>query len=246
MAVFSIRLAGLTVEMHSKYPETEEFCRDYLCESSTPDIVAVTDDEEIAHQRALCAEPVSEQHAEAVCLYRSIAEQLPRFDGFVFHGAAIRYGENGYLFTAPSGTGKTTHIVLWRALLGERVDIINGDKPIIRFLNGKPFLFSSPWAGKEGWQKNTSAPLGGICLLNQAPRSTISALDPFQHLPRLFCQIYVAKDPDAAEKTIHLVERLCKDLRLFSLDCNISKQAVRLSFEALTGKPFLQEENHDC
>ena len=65
------------------------------------------------------------------------------------HGVALCYQQNGYLFLAPSGVGKTTHTNLWKEHLKDKVDIINGDKPILEFTQDKIILHASPWCGKE-------------------------------------------------------------------------------------------------
>lgn len=80
---------------------------------------------------------------------------------FIHTWAAITYKNYAYIFCAPSGTGKTTHISLWKKFLGKDVGIINGDKPFLSFENengqNRITVCGSPWAGKKLWQKNRSA-----------------------------------------------------------------------------------------
>ena len=98
------------------------------------------------------------------------------------HGAAIAFDGAAYLFTAPSGTGKTTHVRLWRQYLGSRVTVVNGDKPFLSLEpDGTVRVWGSPWAGKERWQSPISVPLCGVCLLERGT-DRICRLPPEQAL----------------------------------------------------------------
>ncbi|MBQ0110583.1 MAG: hypothetical protein KBS41_01470 [Oscillospiraceae bacterium] len=185
---FNISLAGLTVQMNAKYSYSKDFCKDYITNSDSIDIIATATDQEIAAN--MSEVDVSEGYAESLGLYRSIAEQLPDFSRFVMHGASITYNGNGIIFIAPSGTGKSTHIKLWRKAFGRSVDIVNGDKPVVDLSGDTPLIWGTPFAGKENWQKNTSAPLNAIVLLRRGAVDKIVKAQPSQYLSEIMTQIY--------------------------------------------------------
>ena len=134
---FYLKIAELVAEIDSNYSSAKRRCVDYIVDApERVDIVAKTSPNEIAVEKSKSAQDFSDEYCEFVCLYRSIAEKLPFFDGFVFHGAAVEVNGKAYVFTAPSGTGKSTHIKLWMDALGEKVRVINGDKPILRKKDG--------------------------------------------------------------------------------------------------------------
>lgn len=242
---FYIGIAGLTVEMNARHELARDFCRDYIIETpQNIDIIAETDEESVKKETELAEENVSEAYAEVLCLYRSIAAQLPKFGCFVFHGAAISYKGNGYLFTAPSGTGKSTHIRLWRECIGKDVDIINGDKPILKKNGNEILVCSTPWAGKENWQKNRILPLGAICLLNRGEANTISHENPSGYVTYLMNQIYIPRTSDALMRTMEFMDKMLSIVPFYSLRCNISADAVKTSFEAMTGDKFPKQ--HSC
>ncbi len=238
MNSFVIRLAELNVLIESNYPYLPELCKDYVVESSDIDITAVATDEKIHCERTRSDEEVSPPIAESLCVYRDIAEQLPKYDRVLFHGAAISYDGKAYLFTAPSGTGKTTHINLWRKYIGGDVGIINGDKPILSIYDSQTIVFGTPWAGKEGWQTNTSAELGGICFVTRGTDNTCVPISSSDCLIDLFNQIYMPVDSESASKTYELIDRLVRKVPLYILSCDISEDAVRASFEALTSQKY--------
>lgn len=240
MNSFVIRLAELNILIESKYPYLPDLCKNYIVESNDVDISAVAIDEKIQNERTRSDEEVSPSIAESLCVYRDIAEQLPKYDRVLFHGAAISYNGKAYLFTAPSGTGKTTHVNLWRKFIGDDVGIINGDKPILLIDKTKTIVFGTPWAGKEGWQTNTSAELCGICFVTRGTDNTCVSISSSHCLIDLFNQIYMPADSESASKTYELIDRLVSNVPLYRLSCDISEDAVKASFEALTSEEYLK------
>lgn len=230
---FTVRLAGLDVGVESRYEFMRGFCRDYMVDAA-PVFTVQADSAAVSRQMATAEEPVTPEYAEALQLYREMAEKLPLYDRAVFHGAAIEYGGKAYLFTGPSGIGKTTHISLWRQYFGERVRIINGDKPILRMKDGKIVVYGTPYAGKEGWQCNASAPLGGVCFLSRGRENAMSALAPERAFTQFYQQTYKPYGAAAMMKTVEIL-RILSTVPCFSLACDISEEAAKASFAALTG-----------
>ena len=124
---FSMRLAGKVIEVRALFPETKAFCREYLCNDDAYFSVDITQDdivrerEKAAHQNMKefgKALQHSDPYLETLALYRKIAGRLAEHQTLLVHGSAIAVDGQGYLFTAKSGTGKSTHARLWRKLLG--------------------------------------------------------------------------------------------------------------------------------
>lgn len=238
MARFYMGIAGLSVEMNGTSPSLIPFCEPYAIPTPpSADIVATCTAAQIAAEQKAGGD-VTAENAESLCLYRSIAEQLPRFDACVFHGAAISYGEKAYLFTAPSGTGKSTHIKLWRKHLGSAVDIVNGDKPVLRLTENEVNVCSTPWAGKERWHKNRIVPLGGLCVIKRGTADRIRRATPAELVETLLSQVYLPHDPTALQRTLDLVDAISRRVPLFVLECTVSEDAVRAAFPAMTGLPY--------
>lgn len=181
-----------------------------------------------------------------------VAEQLPRFNRILFHGAAITYGGKAYLFGAPSGTGKSTHIALWKRCLGQRVDIVCGDKPILYIGDscgaerGSVTVFGTPWGGKEGWQKNTSAPLGALCFIERGAQNEVSRLDQSEALDRTLRQVYIPQDSVVVGRTLELVNLLMLSVPIYKLKCDVSREAVECCFNAVTGDDFIAQVPNGC
>lgn len=241
---FTVKLADMYIQIESKYPDLKTFCKDYIVEGVTPDFsVSWNEDEIWAEKEHETTTNFSPTYLETLTALRKISEILPTYKRLLIHGAAITLDDKAYLFTAPSGTGKSTHIRLWKKYLGPRADIVNGDKPFISLdcnESGQmePYIYGTPWAGKERWQKNRRAPLGGICFLRRGKENKIRRLEPAECLGMLFNQVYLPKDALASQLTLELVDIMLQNVPLYLLECDISEDAVKCSFEGMTGLKY--------
>ena len=236
------RMADLNIRIDSLYAFVQDQCAEYGQEG-LPDLTVQTSERDIQDERdkaaredARMGRPVydhADAYLESLAAYRKIAEKLPAYDGFVFHGSCVAVDGRGYVFTAKSGTGKSTHTRLWRELLGNRAVMVNDDKPVIRFVDGVPFIYGTPWDGKERLSKNTSVPLQAICLLDRAAENHIRTIDAHEALPLLIQQTYRPASPAALEKTMALLERLTEQAKLYRLGCNMALSAAELSYHAM-------------
>ena len=235
---FIVGLADRYIEINSVYDELKNFFKDYLVTDVIPDFsVSLCKEDILAEQEATSENQFSPTYLETLALLRKLAEILPSHNRILMHGASISYNQNAYLFTAPSGTGKSTHIRLWKKYLGDDVKIVNGDKPFIS-LENEPMIYGSPWAGKENWHRNCKMPLKGICFVQRGTTNSIRRIEASECLSLLFKQVYLPADTLAAGLTLELVDTLIKKVPLYVLTCDMSEEAVKCSFEALTGLSY--------
>ena len=170
----------------------------------------------------------SPEELESTAIHRKIAGKMPDYDALVFHGSAVAVGEKAYLFTARSGTGKTTHTNLWlKNILGSYV--VNGDKPILRIMDGKVFVCGTPWMGKEAMGCSNNVPLEGLCILHRGAENRIIPVDFPKVMPILYGQTYRPPDRIALVKTMKLIERLAEKVSLYELSCNMEDEAAIVS-----------------
>ena len=237
--ILTVKIADKVIQLNVIHPELKDFFKDYLVCDQEPDFMLSWSREDIlSEQDTLSEETFPEEYLETLTILRKIAEVFPAHNRFLIHGASISYKNKAYLFCAPSGTGKSTHIRLWREYLGADVGIVNGDKPFISLENDMPRIYGTPWAGKENWQKNCDFVLDGICFIQRGTQNRIRKLKPSEIIPLLFKQVYLPKDPLSAGQTLELADILTKKVPLYILECDISEDAVRCSFEAMTNLPY--------
>ncbi len=238
-------IAGLRVKIENRYDFTTKFCAEYLSEDQTSpvDVVASITQAEFDAERAISTE-FSDGYIENICLYRSLCLQIPVRNRMLLHCAVLEFSGKGYAFLGKSGTGKSTHTRLWKQYLGSP-KMINGDKPILQFTNDGFIAHGTPWKGKEAWGTRSSAPLCGLCFLEQAKVNAIRKLTPAEAAARLFTQILLPEDEECVVSTLDMADKLVTMTPCYVLQCDISKEAVATSFEALTGLSFAQYEKKD-
>ena len=239
--MFYIKLAEMNIGITTRLPLTGVIFRNYLTECKAPDFAVEVSAEDITAEREkvkqkdnISPSNLTDLYVERQVLLRKISEQAPLYGCMQFHGSAVAVDGKAYLFTAPSGTGKSTHSRLWRQMLGNRVSMINDDKPFLRLQKGELWVYGSPWQGKHNLGQNTCAPLGGICLLSQAYENAIERLSAERALHPILQQCYQPKSVDAVVKSLDMVERLLTQIPIYHLSCNMDVSAAVLSYETLT------------
>jgi len=233
-------IAGLRVECRTRYPE-------YLQTAAAGYVGAAS--ESVCDTVAIDSEPwidtitnETEQGPESVDFFAlsvALGEQLPSHRRLQTHGVAVEYEGKSYIFSAPSGTGKSTRAFLWQKYLGtDKVTVINGDKPILWFRGDDVLACGSPWSGKEGLEKNVCVPLGGICLLRRSSDNTIRKAGAQEYFDLYASQVQLPKDARSMMEALSLIEELYSKVPVYVLENDMSEQGTRVCFETLTGKNF--------
>ncbi len=228
-----IKLADFVIEIKNKYEHIEILCKNYLTDEENVDFSVECTDEEILFEATNVDEQYSKGSLESLAVYRKICTKIVENDAFLMHSAVIEVDGNAYAFLARSGTGKSTHIALWRKTLGEKVQIINGDKPIYRYIGEDLFVYGTPWCGKEGWNRNARAKLKALCFIERSEENSIEKLTPKETVTRVLKQVFIPEPTPMASKTLDLVEKMIKDKQSWLLKCNISAEAATVAYNAL-------------
>ncbi len=237
------KLAGLIISISSLYKEVHIMCAAYradpedgapVFEVSTAKADVEREREKQAREDAFEGLPVqeySDEYLETLAVYRKIAEKLPFFNCFLFHGSVVAVNGKGYLFTAKSGTGKSTHTRLWRELLGEAAFMINDDKPFLCVKEGETLVYGTPWDGKHHLSRNASVPLKAVCLLQRSEENWIREITKTEALPMLLQQAYRPADPMSLSLTLQLIDSLSN--KFYSLGCNTDISAAQLAWQTM-------------
>ncbi len=162
--------------------------------------------------------------ASGTAFYRKAAA----FNALLIHSSSLIYKDKAYIFTADSGTGKSTHTGLWKKVFGREVTILNDDKPIVRKLDGVWTAFGTPWSGKTDLNVNKSAPIGAIIFLKRGETNSIRKLNPPKDdvAPLFIKQISKPTKPENFEKALQSADDILMNLPLYEMFCNISEEAV--------------------
>lgn len=157
--------------------------------------------------------------------------------GTVLHGSAIAYRDQGIVFSAPSGTGKSTHTALWKERYGEDVVHINDDKPAIRFESGAPYLYGTPWSGKTDLNTNCKAPLKAVVFLKRGTQNSIRRLSVADSVYYLTDQTAPPfYDAGLGVRNLDAIEKIVETVPVYLLHCAISHEAVQTVYDEIFGR----------
>ncbi len=146
----------------------------------------------------------------------------------MMHSSAVVKDGFAFIFSAKSGTGKTTHSRLWLKLFPGSF-VINGDKPLFRLIGDTFYVYGAPWSGKEKYNKNTFAPVKALCFLERADKNFIRPLTKKETLKKIFHQVYLTDDKDAGDKILSLLDAFLEKVPAYLMGCTISDEAAILS-----------------
>ncbi len=226
--------ADLKFEINEKYHTLSKEAEDYLGSFDNADFTVSVTLEDLKYEQSISDSDFSEGYLEYIAVLRKIGEILPLFDGFVLHSACFDVDGLGFAFLAPSGTGKTTHLNRWKSHLGERLTIVNGDKPIVRFIDGKPIAYGTPWCGKERLGSNTKTPLKHLCFIKRSDINFVKEVSRQQAVELILNQIYMPRiSPQTVAKTMELADRLLSNVRLWEIHCNQDQNAGEIIYKSI-------------
>lgn len=232
--MFNIKMADLIIKIDNKYDYVFKLCKDYIVgDDEKEDMFICVNDDDILTEQNNCESGYPAGYCESICVYRYICRKLIKYDAFIMHAACIEVDNNVYAFLAKSGTGKSTHIRLWHDYLGDKVHVINGDKPIIRKYGNRLMVFGTPWCGKEGWNINTSAPLKALCFIERGKENTIEAIPSSAVLTRIGHQVLMPADRDEMLSYLDLMDFMISSIPSYLLHCNMDISAAKTAYKGM-------------
>jgi hypothetical protein len=244
MDSFTIQIAGMNACVQPLFASTREYCRGYLTDLQPDFYLEVTAQDLVDTQRVLEAEAIEEgirprkfpdPFLERATIQRKIAAQLISRDTLLLHGSTVGLDGNAYLFTAPCGTGKSTHTRLWREVFGRRAVMVNDDKPFLRISASGVMACGSPWSGKHGLDSNICLPLKGICFLKRGKENRIRPISSEECFDALCAQCYIPEDASLRRNAISLLKTLPMIVPLWEMECTKDPAAAHVSYEAMSG-----------
>ncbi len=240
---YSLELGGHTVRYSFLFPGTYKLFGNYICECDGPCDIRMTH-ELLEECRWIVSEDAPDEYLEFHSLMLVTAKYLLSVDRAIIHGVSFIWKEKAWIITAPSGTGKTTQFRNWHSLLGREVKIINGDKSVISFNDdGRIFVSSSPWRGKERYgHPGLSAELGGIILLEKGDHNEIHQLTAKEAVRPLFVEfISIPDTPEQIRKLGGMLERILDRIPVWKLTNLGDPDSAKLTRDTLSA--YLEVQN---
>ena len=223
------KIADLIVEMDPK-GRTLQQAEPYVYNGDAPaDISIAFDPAEILKKSP---DLETEDLAEYMTSGTLFARYILNFDGYYLHSSAVVLDGKAYLFTAPSGTGKSTHTEKWVKLFGAHY--LNDDKPVIRYVDGKWMAYGTPWSGKHNLSSNEGVPVGGIACLQRGEKNSIAPMPVAKALPYFMGQSVFYLTAARMEKKLQFLDRMLQEVPVWDLRCLPDDAAAYMSREVMT------------
>lgn len=222
-------IAGLQVDMDVS-GQTALRAAPYEVKAQGPaDIVLTCDDQQILdlnpHLQSL-------DLAQYMGTGRYFFQALLQFDGVYLHSSAVMLDGKAYLFSAPSGTGKSTHTEKWCRLFG--ATYINDDKPVLRCQDGLWIAYGTPWSGKHDLSTPAGYPVGGIAFVHRGEENRLERLQPADALSRFLSQsLWKLSDKGEMSKQLQLVGDLLTKVPVWKLTCNRDDEAAHVARQGM-------------
>ena len=155
-------------------------------------------------------------------------------DTLLIHASLVRHQGYGYAFIAKSGTGKSTHTSLWMRYIPD-CDLMNDDNPVVRVIDGKPYIYGSPWSGKTPCYRNVKAPLGAITRIDRAPANSIERLRPVEAFTSVLPSCSSMKwDKRLYRAMGYTITRIIETTPIYILHCLPDKEAAEICHKEIT------------
>lgn len=220
MNSFVIKIGELYIKINHEYDLILDMSKDYIVNDFNHIDIDLNDldvDKYLIDNRP--------DAAEVLAILESLASHIINYNMILVHGASIEYKGNAYLFMAPSGTGKTTHIRYWKEVLKD-VGIINGDKPLI---DENGYIYGTPFSGKERWNKPVSYKLSSLIFIVRDSYNHIEKIKTSDALQDLLNSVHLPKDNEL--KALSLVNTIFSNIPMYKMYCVNDISAAKVCIE---------------
>ena len=209
MVNFKIKIANKVLDINAFNETTKRYCRNFLSEEKE-DYVITMNKEDLKNESSNSIDGKVYVNEEISALYRKIADLFVEEDILVFHGSSFKVNNCGFIVTARSGVGKSTHVNLLKELLGDELIYINDDKPLLE-VKDDIIIFSNPWNGKESKK-----------IVNKE-----------EIYIKLMSQTYLPKEKSKREKVLKLVDKLLKRTNFYEINVNMDMESIKMTKERI-------------
>lgn len=231
-------LAGIPFELICRNKKHRNFFKDYLTQKDPRFTFEITEEDLDKEKEYLERIPDTvyrdyEFSLENSAIHRKVMNELVKHNIVLLHGSALSMDGEAVIFSAKSGTGKSTHTRLWREVYGDRVVMIDDDKPLLKTEGDKIIVYGTPWNGKHHLGSNTSAPLKAIVKLTRGETNSIVGMNKADAFQLLLRQVYMPEDKDLVKSVLKTENEILNCIPFFLLKCNMEKEAAEISYQGI-------------
>lgn len=231
-----VLIADLVTELDPRFDNTIKLAKpfEYDGERQTDIKLRVTD-KYLESLMSRAAEGVAIEQMENFAFSCDFNRKVIPYQTMLVHSSALIYQGGAYLFSGESRVGKSTHTKLWLKAFGDRVHIMNDDKPVVRLYEDKAVAFGTPFDGGSGIALNESYPLKAIIFIERGEQNSVRFPTSKEVIQKLYFQTAHMVDADTAEKMLLTFEKLLLLTKFYILTCNMNISAAHVAFDSIIG-----------
>lgn len=228
-------IAGIIVDLNIRFPRLKRQSKAYEYTGDLPANITTRLTEEF-YEEALAQNPhLDYESIEYIWMGSEFYKALLHFNGMLLHSSCVVYEDKAYLFSAPCGTGKSTHTQIWLKRFPGAY-ILNDDKPAIRITENGVYAFGTPFSGKTDLNVNKGVPIQGICILGRDSYNHIEAADKEDALFNIMNQTVRPPEEDVMVKMLDTLDRVVSEVPVYRLYCNMELEAAEVAYNGMNKK----------
>ena len=233
MITFKIKIADIVLEINAFNETTKEYCKKFLTDEEAQYVITMSK-EDLINEAANSSDGKVYVNEEISALYRKIADLFVEENIVVFHGSSFMANNQGYIITARSGVGKSTHAKNLSDYIGDSFRYINDDKPLLKVNDNDVIVYSSPWNGKERRGNNISAPLRAILFLSRGNTNSYRKIVNKEEIYiKMLSQIYLPKEKSKREKALIIADKLLKNVNFYEINVTKDIESAKMTYEEI-------------
>lgn len=207
------------------------YAKEYITDNHIDYEIKITENDILDWKKNHPGDLLDKKYQEVLVTQTKVADLLSLHNVFIFHGSSLYLDskDNGYIFTGPSGVGKSTHVSKLKQYYQDRLSIINDDKPFLKLDSDSYYIYGSPWSGKSHISLNEKSLLKGIFILEQSKTNTIKKLAAKEAIGYLIKQIYIPKGMESSSLGLDFIINLVKKIEVYKLSVNLEDDAIDLA-----------------
>lgn len=234
-----IKLCDIIIEIKTIHNNTNNICKEYeYYGAEAPAFCVYTSQEDIDRERRISENTDIKEgriiisHSDGVlettAIYRKIAQELATRGIILFHGSTVEIDGKGYIFAAPSGTGKSTFSHNLKLLLGDKMQYINDDKPLIKADEYSVLVYGTPWDGKHHLSSNKNVELDSIYIVERSINPWIEEVTFKEVFSEIFMQTYKPSDPSQMNAVLRTLDFLSRNVKFYRMGITYDSHTAEL------------------
>ena len=228
------KIADLIVEYTAKYDDLKRLSEQFVYSGEgEADITLSVTDKQLENMLSRSVEGTTIGEIENLAISSEFNRKVIEHGVMLVHSSALIYDGGAYLFSADSGVGKSTHTKLWLKAFGDKVHIMNDDKPVVRLYDDYAQAFGTPFDGGSGIALNENYPLKAIIFVERGEENSVRIPDNKEIIQKLYFQTARMVNRETAEKMLLNFEKLLTLSKFYVLTCNMDISAAYVAFDGI-------------